>query len=164
MGRIVISETAILVQTAAILISAGAAIWLVHVSRAQSKKRATVEMLLKMRLDSDYISHRNDFTKLIKAEDNLSKYASIDHAKSDTAMLICRVLNYHEYLATGISEGAFDEEIYKRMSYSNCLRDWSRLKSFVIELRRIEGSNTLFQEFEDLSIRWKSKPLEDKSR
>ncbi len=164
MGGLGIPDTAaIWFQGAAIAMSAVAAIWLVLVSRSQSKKRATVEMLLNLRLDSDYISHRDRFTALIKNEDTLGKYASKEHYGSENAMLIYRILNYHEYLATGIAEGAFDEDIYKRMCYSNCIRDWIRLEGFVNELRVIEKSNTLFQEFESLSTRWKHKPLKAKS-
>ncbi len=133
------------------------------VSRAQARKRATVEMLLKLSLDSDYILHRNKFIELMRTEDNLGKFAGKNHSESENAMVLCRILNYHEYIATGIAEGAFDECIYKRMSYSNCLRDWNRLKGFVNELRTIEGSSTIFQEFESLSARWKRDPLKDKT-
>lgn len=149
----------ICIQTAAIVISAIAAVLLVLSSRSQSKKRATVEMLLSLRLDSDYITLRNKFADLIATEDNLAQYASRQHSKHENVMLISRVLNYHEYIATGIFENAFDEEVYKRMAYSMCVRDWERLQGFVTELRVTQNMPTLFQEFETLAKKWKDNPL-----
>lgn len=82
----------IAIQTAAIVISAVAAVFLVLSYRAQSKKRATVEMLLTLRLDSDYINLRNKFTELIKIEENLAQYASKQHSKNENLMHISRFL------------------------------------------------------------------------
>lgn len=119
-------------------------------------------MLLHLRLDSDYIANRDKFTSLIKDEDNLAKYASKAESKSSNALVISRVLSYHEYIATGISEEAFDENVYKRMAYSTCVRDWERLKGFIHELRVTENMPTLFQEFESLAKKWKDNPLINK--
>ncbi len=149
----------ICIQTAAIVISAIAAVLFIISSRRQSKKRATVEMLLNMRLDSDYILLREKFTQLLAKEDNLAQFASKAHSKSDNSMIIFRVLSYHEYFAVGIFEDAFDECIYKRMSRSIVLRDWQRLHGFVTELRRSENISTLFQEFESLAHKWGNNPI-----
>lgn len=159
MGGVGITEGILIVQTVAFAISAIAAVFMLRHSKMLAKKRATVEVLLRLRLDSDYIRHRDHFRTLMKNEDNLAQFASKAKLDSDATMLIFRILNYHEYLATGVSEDAFDAEIYKRMAYTMCLRDWDRLHGFVTELRQTESSKTLYQEFEHLVRRWKHKPL-----
>lgn len=160
MGRIILPEgILILIQTAAIVISATAAVVLVLQSRAQTKRRATVEMILTMRMDYDYITLRNSFTQLIKKEENLVQYANEQHREDENYMLILRVLNYYEFIATGIFENAFDEEVCKRMTYNMCMRDWERLHEFVYKIRTSENMATLFQEFELLVRIWRQKPL-----
>lgn len=149
----------LLVQTVAIAASAVAAFFMVKSSTESSKKRATVQALLQLRLDNDYIQQRDAFKKLIKDEDSLAKFASSEHRDSDSTMLIYRILNYHEYMATGTLEGAFDEEIYKRMSYSQVVRDWERLQAFVTEMRRQEKNTTFYQEFQTLATTWKASQL-----
>ena len=153
------SNWMIALQTVAIVGSAVAAFFLVHVTRRINRKRATVDTLLALRLDRDYIENRERFRKLISDEDNLAKFASREHVSSDSRAVILRVLNYHEFLSTAIAEDAFDEEIYKRMSFNMCVRDWDRLSGFVQELRSSEGKPTLYQEFERLACRWSEEPL-----
>ena len=152
-------EAMIFIQTAAIVISALAAVVLVLQSRSQTKRRATVEMILTMRMDNDYITLRNKFTKLIKTEKNLAQYASEQLRKDENYMVILRVLNYYEFIATGIFEKAFDEEVCKRMTYNMCMRDWERLSDFVYQIRTSEKMPTLFQEYELLVRTWYRKPL-----
>jgi hypothetical protein len=65
-----------------------------------------------------------------------------------------RVLNMHEFAASGIREGAFCEKTYKRIRYSTVRKDWSALCGFVMEIRKRRASQTLFQEFQWLNERW----------
>lgn len=66
------------------------------------------------------------------------------------------MLNNYEFIATGIKEGAFDEEIYKRVTRSLFLKDWNGMCSWIVELRRITGVETIYSEFEWLAMRWKN--------
>ena len=67
---------------------------------------------------------------------------------------ILSIINNYEFIALGIREGALDESIYKRAVYSQVMRDWKAMKAFVMELRRQNQIDTLFQELELLAKRW----------
>lgn len=90
-------------------------------------------------------------------EKNLAKH--LDDPASEECKSIIEVLNAYEFIASGIRQGAFDEATYKRLRYSNVVKDWNILCAFVLELRNNKGSTTLFQDFKWLASRWQAKPL-----
>ena len=93
-------------------------------------------------------------------EKNVENFASyLLDRESEPCKHILRVLNNYEFIAAGIRESALDEEIYKRVQYSVCIKDWDALSGFVMEFRRNTQRPTLFQEFEFLAKRWKKDPL-----
>ncbi|PIT07246.1 DUF4760 domain-containing protein [Snodgrassella communis] len=67
---------------------------------------------------------------------------------------ILDVLNNYEFMAAGIKEGAFDEEIYKRMKRSLIIKDWEKLELYVRALRKREQRDRLFSEFQWLAEKW----------
>ncbi|WP_218966857.1 DUF4760 domain-containing protein [Snodgrassella alvi] len=68
--------------------------------------------------------------------------------------MILDVLNNHEFMAAGIKEGAFDEEIYKCMKRSLIIKDWEKLELYVRALRKREQRDRLFSEFQWLAEKW----------
>lgn len=146
------------VQTAVLAVSAIAAIWIILANTKQEKRRATIDLVLEQKRDATLKAARSALTKMHEAgEKNLSKY--LDDPECDQYKAILLVLNTHEFVASGIREGAFDEATYKRIRFSTLRKDWDALCAFVLEFRRVRGSRTLFQDFQWLNGRWEKKPL-----
>ncbi len=81
----------------------------------------------------------------------------------DSADLAREALNYYEFVALSILQGALDEGMYKQMQYSNFLKFWTHAEPLVREIRKAAGKDTFFQDMEWLARRWKSYPLEQNS-
>lgn len=123
----------------------------------QARSRATIDVALHEKTDQTYKTARRKYASLREKKDtSLTTYACGNgamHQEEKQAILL--VLNNYEFMAAGIRCGAFDEEMYKRMSRSLLVRDWDSLSAFVHELRRTEERPALFVELEWLAGRWR---------
>lgn len=146
-------------QTGAFLLSAVAAIVLIFHSGRQARRRATIDLTL----------HENQNLALHEAKEAIAKLLHKDSGVNLTSLACCSdlgenpnnvhillVLNNYEFIAAGIKEGAFDEEIYKRMRRSIVIRDWKAFSGYITELRRSRSQDKLFAEFQWLASRWET--------
>ena len=147
------------IQTGALIISAIAAIIIIAANRRDNKRRAIIDLVIQQKQDPELQEAKR--LVLSMHDDKASNAAHhLTDRNSPEYKAILRVLNQYEFIAAGIKESALDEEIFKRVQYSVCVKDWELLSGFVMEFRRQSARNTLFQEFEHLAKRWKKKPLE----
>lgn len=150
------------IQTGAFVLSAFYAARQVRMLRVQTDKnealarqRATVDMVLHEQQDEALTAARKVYASLRDQQANLTQYAckpSTDHPDENAAILA--ILNNYEFIATGIREGAFDEQIYKRMKRSLVVRDWKDLSGYALEKRKSTQREKLFVEFEWLAQKW----------
>ena len=148
------------IQTLILAVSAIAAIWIILASKTQEKRRATIDLVMDQKRDRALQDARQMLLKMHESgEKNFARH--LQDASSVEYKSILLVLNAYEFLATGTREGAFDEYTYKRLRYSNLLRDWNNLCPSVMAFRKMKNINGLFQEFEWLARRWLKKPLKD---
>jgi len=146
------------VQTGALIVSAVAAIYLIAASRKDNRRRATIDLVIQQKQDSELQTAKRFVLSLHENKvENLTKYLA--DKNSDECKNLLRVLNNYEFVAAGIREDALDEEIFKRVQFSVWIKDWDALSGVVMELRHSENRDTLFQEFQLMSARWKQKPL-----
>jgi len=148
-----------LAQTSAIIISAIAAVVIISVTKIIARRRATIDMVLKLRLDPSYNDSRKEFKILREKDNGLAKFACRDHIDDTEAKIILDVLNHYEFICVAIREKAICEKTYKRMLCTQVLKDWECSKGFVTELRKLNRHPTLFQDFERIAKRWKKNPL-----
>lgn len=149
-------------QTAGVLISAIAAVYVIRSNGKQARMRATIDLVLAQKKDEQIIEARKKVLALTNTSGNLARH--LDDPASEAYKAIQITLNNYEFIATGIRQGAFDEAIYKRMRYSIVCNDWRSLKAFVIENRNKKQRPTLYQEFNWLGERWIKKPLKADSQ
>lgn len=158
------------VQTAVILLGAGAAvltIWVNGRSTRQviehnakiARQRATIDLLLMQRTDQNLIDAKKAVGVIHKSGAGFTPLACADKAQDPARNQILAIINNYEFISLGIREGALDEDIYKRAVYSQVMRDWDAMTAFIMELRQQNKITTLFQEFELLAKRWKIKTL-----
>ncbi|MEK2607733.1 DUF4760 domain-containing protein [Pseudomonas shirazensis] len=169
------------IQTAVILLGAGAAVFTIYIngrlSRAAithnaalarntmdhneklSRQRATIDILMSQRTDQSLIEAKKAVAKIHSSGGEFVSLATSAHAQDEARGHILSIINNYEFIALGIREGALDEDLYKRAVYSQVTRDWSAMKGFIMELRRQNRIDTLFQEFEKLAKGWEKSKL-----
>lgn len=170
------------IQTAVILLGAGAAVLTIYVNGMLSRRsinhngemarqslahnekiarqRATIDLLLTQRTDDRLIEAKTAVGSIHKNGGDFIALASQEKTADPNRGHILAILNNYEFISLGIREGALDESIYKRAVYSQAVRDWRAMKAFIMELRRQNQIDTLFQEFEVLARRWEHQTLE----
>ncbi len=144
------------IQSAIFLLSAVGAVSVIWHNGLLAKKRAIIDLLIQQKSNKDLIEAIQKVYKLADEENYLSQLASND---SGDRRAILTVLNNIEFIAAGMRMGAFDEKTYKQMQYSNVIKLWAVSSSFIHELRKIDGIDTLFQDFETLAKKWEKAPI-----
>ncbi|WP_425915976.1 DUF4760 domain-containing protein [Pseudomonas sp. GWSMS-1] len=169
------------IQTAVILLGAGAAVLTIWfngrlsresinhngiLNRASiehnekiARQRATIDLLMTQRADNTLTTAKKAVGSIHNTGGDFTSLAAANKTQDPERGHILSIINNYEFIALGIREGALDENIYKRAVYSQVLRDWRAMKAFIMELRRQNKIETLFQEFEVLARRWEQEPL-----
>jgi len=134
-----------------------------------SRRRATIDLILNRNQDnclkdSDAVISKLQEEKLKELAIKLksSAYDGVNDptsAERETISSILEVLNWYEFVATGIREGAFDYKIFHRNRHTLTVRDWVKLEPFVSQFRLNEKKSTFFKEFEWLYKNFQKYPL-----
>ena len=157
-----------LIQTAAITISAIAAVWMIYHNGKLAGRQALINLIIQQRSDRELNEAFSIVYSLANAQTNLlSHYVPAippeterDHAlylKRRSAIL--KVLNTQEFVAVGIRLGAFDENVYKQLQCSNVTTIWKATSGFVSELRKTTDRPAIFQDLEHLAQKWDKDPI-----
>jgi hypothetical protein len=134
-----------------------------------NRRRATIDLILKTNSDDTLNEAKKTVAKLSKDELSTLAVKAIgsshdgknDPTDSERDQLaeVLEVLNWYEFIAAGVREGAFDYKMFHRLMYGIICRDWKKLHVFVTQLRSSSGSKTTFQEFEWLANDYAKHPL-----
>ena len=146
------------IQTTALLLSAGAAVWAIRAGDKSQQRRATIQLVIHQKLD-DKLQQAKAFLTTLHNQRATNFARHLEDPSSEAYICIMRVLDNYEFIASGIHEDALDGELFKRMQYSVLLRDWKALQPLVLELRKQNARETLFQELEALAVEWERVPL-----
>ena len=137
----------------AVLVSAGLATtgWLYTARRARmlSRKQHTVNVMLQASFNKDFqdcISHIRPFI----LERNLS--SSLDDPVLQDA--IRRVLNHYEFIAAGLRNGDFDEQLVLDSQRALILQLWNGSAEYIWALRNSRDRMSLYEHLEWLTARW----------
>lgn len=169
------------IQTAVVLLGAGAAVFTIYINGRLSREsndnngklsrealahneklarqRATIDLLLTQKTDNGLIEAKKAVGSIHSDGGDFTSLAARTKSQDVNRGHILSIINNYEFIALGIREGALDESIYKRAVYSQVMRDWKAMKAFIMELRRQNQIDTLFQEFELLARRWERESL-----
>lgn len=152
------------IQTIAIVLSAGfAGVQIKSLRKQQTnndtqwRQRATVDAVIADKRDATLIKSRLIYARLKEENADFNAIGAQSLLKNpEENQAILDVLNNYEFMASGIKEGAFDEDIYKRMKCSLIINDWKKLDLYVFALRKKEKRDKLFSEFQWLAEKWKT--------
>lgn len=146
------------IQALSVSLSAVTALIVYWRNSASQRRIALVNMIIQFQSDEKMKEVGRTVRKLYSDGGNSLKcYVDKD---GEERKAILTLANHYEFMAVAIRYGAFDEDTYKSLEYSNVMRNWNVLKDFVEEARSKHGNHTWFQDFEKLANRWKKKPLE----
>ncbi len=150
------------IQTVAIVASAIFAGWQIKALRKQNnnndiqwRQRATIDAVMADRKDANLIQSRRAYAKMKQNKTNFDAIGGAPLLENEEANhAILDILNNYEFMASGIREEAFDEDIYRRMKQSLIISDWNMLNVYIYALRKRENRPKLFCEFEWLAKKW----------
>lgn len=119
------------IQTVAIVASAIFAGWQIKALRKQNnnndiqwRQRATIDAVMADRKDANLIQSRRAYAKMKQDKTNFDAIGGAPLLENEEANhAILDILNNYEFMASGIREGAFDEDIYRRMKQSLIISD-----------------------------------------
>lgn len=162
-----LSEITSVIQTFFIILGVILTVITLLNARSDSKKRATLELILHQRADKQLAWATRKMSELVKkqteADDEYADLSQYLRQPSEERKAIATVLNHREFVAVGINSGIIHEQTYKQAYYSMFIRDWKYLANTVNTIRNSPtGNKTNFQDFETLARRWLKKPLKVK--
>jgi hypothetical protein len=108
------------IQSGALILSALAGIAIIYHNGTQSRTRATIDLIINQKGDKDLLAAIEKVYSMQREKVQFSTYANL--RESEEHKCILRVLNNHEFIALGIRQKVFNEEIYKLMQYSNVMK------------------------------------------
>jgi hypothetical protein len=144
-------------QNLILAVTAAIGLYTLGASSRQERRRATVDVLLELLHDKEFLETRAKVKALIDAGLNIPQLLSTEGLNN--RRLILSILSRYEFMASGLREGAFDEGIYERMYYTTIITDWANLQAFIYALRKQRNLQTPYQELEQLVLRWQKHPL-----
>lgn len=147
------------IQTGAFVFSALGAIAIIYNNSHQAKKRATIDLVLHELSNPEIIEAKKQVRQCYDSNTDFTKLSCEENKDKPENGYIKTMLNNYEFIAAGIKEGAFDEEIYKRMKRSILIRDWDAFSAYVAELRRRTNRNKIYIEFQWLAERWRKSEI-----
>jgi len=151
-------------QTLVLLAAAIFAYIQIRSSRAIERRKAAAEALFFTRQDKELTDARRYIAVLHASDKNMASYARDNGQDNAEALRHIRyALNHYEYVSVAIAQGIYDETIFKHASHRTITQLYHRTKPFIDEMRRRNGTDTTWQEFECLAVRWTAKPLKVKS-
>jgi hypothetical protein len=150
-------------QTLVLFAAVVAAVWAILAARRIERRKAAAGVIFTSRKDDLLAKALRHITTLHNDEKNMPSFARKENLDSESSKSIRYALNHYEYVSVGIAQGIYDEDIFKHSSYTTVTRLYTRTKTYIEEVRKVEGIKTIYQEFECLACRWIDNPLDPKT-
>lgn len=151
------------VQTIIFLLSALFALWAIIHNGRMNKRRATLDLIINEQKDIQFTEAYYKVCQLIENGQlmvDLAKELDNPHwQKGEDFVNVRFVLNRLEFIAQGIRQGVFEEQIYKDLKYTSFMKLWREVRPLIEEIRRKKGVFTHYQELEWLTSRWEKSPI-----
>lgn len=134
-------------------------------NRTVAKQKETALLMFNSRTD-DMLRSGYRTIRLLHSSpnDNIVTYATdAEKRNTDEADKIRYVLNHWERTAVCVSHEIYCEEILKNSMYTTVVNVYEQAEPFIRAIRKVAGTETVYQEFEAMVKRWKAEPLEKKA-
>lgn len=150
-------------QTFVLLLAAVIAGIAIKTSRSIERRKAAAGVIFSTRRDEQLRTALRVISELHADETkNMATLAKKDNIDNEQAKAIRYALNHYEYISVGIAQQIYDEEIFKKSSFTTMTNLYNRTRPFIEAVRKNGGAVTTWQEFECLACKWVADPLEHK--
>lgn len=144
-----------------IIVSALGALWGVLVTRATTRRRATLDIIEKTESTEYYQKNFAVYLRYRDGERAVLHDPKTPEAESDRKAFL-DFLNHYEIIAIGIEQGILDEQFYKDWMRSALVRHWNIASDFIQRERWKHDpatglwsySGKLFEKFQNLATAW----------
>lgn len=141
------------------------AIGSIHASRQIARRKQAADLLFASRNDSVLQDGYKCLHTYHNATDkNLRSLVDEQNRESHDATCVRYVLNHLELVAVGIQNDIYDENMLKECWFNIVVSTYEKAQPFISAARAMKKTNSIYQEFEWLAVRWQSKPLKVKSK
>lgn len=147
------------IQTGVLCLSVIVAVVVIWYNGRIARRRATVDMIINEQKDIQYNEAYTVVSQLLANKQRLIDFAQDLDKECEELTALRFVLNRLEFVAQGIRQGAFEEQIYKNLKYTSIVNLWAEVLPLVEEIRRKHKVTTYYQELEWLVNRWKENPI-----
>ena len=150
-----LNDTAIAALVGASLATTG---WLYTARRARSlsRKQHTVNVMLQASFDADFREASSKIRPYLKAgncpDDDLTK------ENDEVREAFRRVLNHYEFVAAGLRNGDFDENLVRDSERGAILLLFRACKQLIYKIRDDRSRLSIYEHLEWLNRRWDEKP------
>ena len=144
---------ALIVQSAAVVISVIGLISTIIWNRIVSRRKTTIDLLWAEQTDKTSLEMRAQYLALVK-EGRLEELSEREKWFSPESFPLVSRMNRYEIAAIGISEGTIDSRIFKRYWRTALVRDWVRCKAAATKQRNESDNPQLYVEWEKLAKSW----------
>jgi hypothetical protein len=146
--------------TTAILVGAFAATigWLYTARRARmlSRKQHTITVILNTSSNVRFISQRNMIAPHLRNGQCPTLWLNGNH---DHLLIALRdVLNHYEFVAAGLRNGDFDEQLLKDSERATFVRLYERCEKYIWRCRDDRSRMTIYEHLEWVHRRWAKSP------
>ena len=129
----------------------------IKTNRAIARKRATIDVILKLESEPNYQKSMATFKDFRDSGKLLDLINNLKSQKDKEALLeITTFINHYELICTGMMEDTLDELFYFKWYRGALLKHWADLCPFILKLREIENNNQLWIRFQTFAECWKN--------
>lgn len=130
-------------------------------NREIAKQTETALFMFNSRSDRNLIAGYQTIRELHSSEsENIVVYATNEEKrKSEKAEQIRYALNFWERVAVCIRHEIYCEKIIKDSMYTTVADAYERAEPYIRAVRKAKNTDTPYQDFEKLAVRWRADPL-----
>lgn len=153
------------VRNVAIILGVLVAIFSIGTARSLARKKQAADLIFEARSDTKMQEAAECLKDHSCSDDkNIKALARGDSKNSSEAELVRYILNHFESVSVGIQNGIYDETMVKECWYTIVINTYGHVRPYIDEVRQRDQKPTYYQEFEQLALRWKDKPLQEKKK
>lgn len=115
-------------------------------TRKATRRRATLDMVMKTLMDNDVQEEYRKFRDLIRKDQDstdpfdMTAIATANAVGNDDRNTVLQQLNIYELMALGIRRGLFDEALYKRWYHNQFMMDYEGVSELIDALQSNKSS------------------------
>jgi LEA14-like dessication related protein len=142
-----------------LMVTALAALWSIRSQKVISKKRATIDLMMKMKQDP---SMEGVYSILTRVNNNSTEsMETFAYTNSDVCTIeaekIRYLLNYYETISVGIKNGIYDESIIIDSRLSVMIMTFKFSRQYIAKVRELNKTSTAYVHFEERINKWRGK-------